>query len=174
MSKLTNRENVLQKKKNKRTHADSFASGCLGVCMRVSVGVCWSAGVSVSPSTCVDGCVYRTLHPCHGVNVLHKRSCPEDWCFSVSFGIVNCSFFYVTLSLSRAPPGCLRDVRFNGRSVPLDGEQPSEGLQVVTLQGVSSGCSSDACRRHHCSPPLICVDLWRHHECRCCQYIEYI
>uniref|UniRef100_A0A671TFB6 Neural-cadherin-like n=1 Tax=Sparus aurata TaxID=8175 RepID=A0A671TFB6_SPAAU len=61
--------------------------------------------------------------------------------------------------------GCLRDVRFNGRSVPLDGEQPSEGLQVVTLQGVSSGCSSDACRRHHCSPPLVCVDLWRHHEC---------
>ncbi|XP_060892631.1 neural-cadherin-like [Labrus mixtus] len=63
--------------------------------------------------------------------------------------------------------GCLRDLRFNGRSVPLDGEQPSEGLQVVTSQGVTLGCSSDACRKHQCSPPLVCVDLWRHHECRC-------
>uniref|UniRef100_A0A672H8B9 Neural-cadherin-like n=1 Tax=Salarias fasciatus TaxID=181472 RepID=A0A672H8B9_SALFA len=63
--------------------------------------------------------------------------------------------------------GCLRDLRFNGRSIPLDWEQASEGLQVVTSQGVSVGCSSDACRKHHCSPPLVCVDLWRHHECRC-------
>ncbi|XP_067358443.1 neural-cadherin-like isoform X3 [Channa argus] len=63
--------------------------------------------------------------------------------------------------------GCLRDVRFNGRSVPLDLEQPSEGLQVVTSQGVTFGCSSEACRKHNCSPPLVCVDLWRHHECRC-------
>ncbi|KAF3689058.1 Neural-cadherin Cadherin-N [Channa argus] len=61
--------------------------------------------------------------------------------------------------------GCLRDVRFNGRSVPLDLEQPSEGLQVVTSQGVTFGCSSEACRKHNCSPPLVCVDLWRHHEC---------
>uniref|UniRef100_A0A673BER3 Uncharacterized protein n=1 Tax=Sphaeramia orbicularis TaxID=375764 RepID=A0A673BER3_9TELE len=63
--------------------------------------------------------------------------------------------------------GCLRDLRFNGRSIPLDREQRSEGLQVVTSQGVSMGCNSDACRKHHCSPPLVCVDLWRHHECRC-------
>ncbi|KAJ4938170.1 hypothetical protein JOQ06_002796, partial [Pogonophryne albipinna] len=63
--------------------------------------------------------------------------------------------------------GCLRDVRFNSRSLPLGEEPPSDGLQVVTLQGVSAGCSSDACRNHHCSPPLVCVDLWRHHECRC-------
>uniref|UniRef100_A0A3Q1BB62 Neural-cadherin-like n=1 Tax=Amphiprion ocellaris TaxID=80972 RepID=A0A3Q1BB62_AMPOC len=67
--------------------------------------------------------------------------------------------------------GCLRDVRFNGRFIPLDWEQPSEGLQVVSSQGVSVGCSSDACRKHHCSPPLVCVDLWRQHECRCmCVY----
>uniref|UniRef100_A0A8P4GNM4 Neural-cadherin n=1 Tax=Dicentrarchus labrax TaxID=13489 RepID=A0A8P4GNM4_DICLA len=63
--------------------------------------------------------------------------------------------------------GCFRDVRFNGRPIPLDREQPSEGLQVVTSQGVSIGCSSEACRKHHCSPPLVCLDLWRHHECRC-------
>ncbi|XP_055365580.1 neural-cadherin-like isoform X2 [Betta splendens] len=63
--------------------------------------------------------------------------------------------------------GCLRDVRFNGRPVPLDPEpEPtSEELQVVTSQGVSAGCSSDACRKHHCAPPLVCVDLWRQHEC---------
>uniref|UniRef100_A0A673XXT8 Neural-cadherin-like n=1 Tax=Salmo trutta TaxID=8032 RepID=A0A673XXT8_SALTR len=43
----------------------------------------------------------------------------------------------------------------------------SEGLQVVTSQGVSPGCPSDACRNHQCSPPFICMDLWRKHECRC-------
>ncbi|XP_014844381.1 PREDICTED: neural-cadherin-like [Poecilia mexicana] len=64
--------------------------------------------------------------------------------------------------------GCLRDVRFNGRSVPLDEDQHSEGLQVlVASQGVSVGCSSDACRKHQCSPPLVCLDLWRQHDCRC-------
>uniref|UniRef100_A0A3Q3BK33 Neural-cadherin-like n=1 Tax=Kryptolebias marmoratus TaxID=37003 RepID=A0A3Q3BK33_KRYMA len=68
--------------------------------------------------------------------------------------------------------GCLRDVRLNGRPIPLDQEQRAEGLQVVTAQGVSVGCSSDACRKHHCSPPLVCVDLWRQHECRCCKYAE--
>ncbi|KAM4618313.1 neural-cadherin-like [Polymixia lowei] len=63
--------------------------------------------------------------------------------------------------------GCLRDLRLNGRSVPLDKQQASEELQAVSSQGVSQGCPSEACRKHHCSPPLICVDLWRHHECRC-------
>ncbi|XP_061532993.1 putative neural-cadherin 2 isoform X2 [Phycodurus eques] len=63
--------------------------------------------------------------------------------------------------------GCMRDLRFSGRSVSLDREQPSEGLQVVSAQGVSLGCSSEACRKHPCSPPLVCVDLWRQHECRC-------
>uniref|UniRef100_A0A8C2WX51 Neural-cadherin-like n=1 Tax=Cyclopterus lumpus TaxID=8103 RepID=A0A8C2WX51_CYCLU len=67
--------------------------------------------------------------------------------------------------------GCLRDVRFNGRSIPLGREPPTEGLQVVTSQGISVGCYSEACRKHHCSPPLVCVDLWRHYECRClCVY----
>ncbi|XP_043981143.1 neural-cadherin-like isoform X3 [Gambusia affinis] len=64
--------------------------------------------------------------------------------------------------------GCLRDVRFNGRSVPLDQDQHSEELQMlVSSQGVSVGCFSDACRKHHCSPPLVCLDLWRQHDCRC-------
>ncbi|XP_077372754.1 neural-cadherin-like isoform X2 [Festucalex cinctus] len=63
--------------------------------------------------------------------------------------------------------GCMRDLRLSGRSISLDREQPSEGLQVVSSQGVSLGCSSDACRKHPCSPPLVCVDLWRQHECRC-------
>ncbi|MEQ2264329.1 hypothetical protein XENORESO_000419 [Xenotaenia resolanae] len=64
--------------------------------------------------------------------------------------------------------GCLRDVRFNGHSIPLDHNEHSEGLQVlVASQGVSVGCYSDACRKHHCSPPFVCVDLWRQHDCRC-------
>uniref|UniRef100_A0A8C7PBT5 Neural-cadherin-like n=1 Tax=Oncorhynchus mykiss TaxID=8022 RepID=A0A8C7PBT5_ONCMY len=65
--------------------------------------------------------------------------------------------------------GCLRDLRLNGRPMPIAKEPSvgSEGLQVVTSQGVSPGCPSDACRKHQCSPPFICMDLWRKHECRC-------
>uniref|UniRef100_A0A3Q2XMW5 Neural-cadherin-like n=1 Tax=Hippocampus comes TaxID=109280 RepID=A0A3Q2XMW5_HIPCM len=63
--------------------------------------------------------------------------------------------------------GCMRDLRLSGRSISLDRKQPSEGLQVVSSQGVSLGCSSEACRKQPCTPPLVCVDLWRQHECRC-------
>uniref|UniRef100_A0AAY4EQZ0 Uncharacterized protein n=1 Tax=Denticeps clupeoides TaxID=299321 RepID=A0AAY4EQZ0_9TELE len=62
--------------------------------------------------------------------------------------------------------GCVRDLRLNGRYVPLDG-QLREGVSVVSSQGVTVGCSSDSCRRNQCSPPFTCVDLWRVHECRC-------
>ncbi|XP_066511028.1 neural-cadherin-like [Hoplias malabaricus] len=62
--------------------------------------------------------------------------------------------------------GCMRDLRLNGRYVPLDG-QPKEGVSVVNSQGVTLGCSSDSCRRNQCTPPFTCVDLWRIHECRC-------
>ncbi|XP_023671737.2 neural-cadherin isoform X2 [Paramormyrops kingsleyae] len=62
--------------------------------------------------------------------------------------------------------GCIRDLRLNGRHVPLDGRS-SEAVSLLGSQGVSHGCSSDSCRGHQCSPPLTCVDLWRIHECRC-------
>uniref|UniRef100_A0A8C2GD54 Si:ch211-186j3.6 n=1 Tax=Cyprinus carpio TaxID=7962 RepID=A0A8C2GD54_CYPCA len=60
--------------------------------------------------------------------------------------------------------GCMRDFRLNGRFIPLD-SQAREGVSVVSSQGVSLGCSSDSCRKNQCSPPFICVDLWRIHEC---------
>ncbi|KAM6977861.1 LOW QUALITY PROTEIN: neural-cadherin [Aplochiton taeniatus] len=61
--------------------------------------------------------------------------------------------------------GCMRDLRLNGRHVPLDG--PSrDGVSQVSAQGLSQGCSSEACKRNQCSPPFTCVDLWRVHECR--------
>ncbi|KAK7176152.1 hypothetical protein R3I93_000418 [Phoxinus phoxinus] len=62
--------------------------------------------------------------------------------------------------------GCMRDLRLNGRFIPLDG-QAREGVSVVSSQGVSLGCSSDSCRKNQCNPPFTCVDLWRIHECRC-------
>ncbi|KAK5935899.1 hypothetical protein CgunFtcFv8_021214 [Champsocephalus gunnari] len=62
--------------------------------------------------------------------------------------------------------GCMRDVRLNGRYMPLD-SQPRDGVSQVSVQGVSLGCSSDSCKRNQCSPPFTCVDLWRVHECRC-------
>uniref|UniRef100_A0A3Q2DDS1 Si:dkey-22o22.2 n=1 Tax=Cyprinodon variegatus TaxID=28743 RepID=A0A3Q2DDS1_CYPVA len=62
--------------------------------------------------------------------------------------------------------GCLRDVRFNGHVLPLDGHS----LDLVTVlerRGVTSGCSSDACRSQPCRSPLRCIDLWRKHQCKC-------
>lgn len=62
----------------------------------------------------------------------------------------------------------MRDLRLNGRYVPLDG-QSRDGVSVVSSQGLSVGCSSDSCKRNQCSPPFTCVDLWRVHECRYAQ-----
>nr|XP_019965796.1 PREDICTED: uncharacterized protein LOC109644789 [Paralichthys olivaceus] len=62
--------------------------------------------------------------------------------------------------------GCLRDVRFNGQVLPLDG-QSRDLVTVLEKQGVTSGCSSDACSGQPCRSPLHCIDLWRKHQCRC-------
>lgn len=59
----------------------------------------------------------------------------------------------------------MRDVRLNGRYMPLE-SQPREGVSQVSVQGLSLGCSSDSCKRNQCDPPFTCVDLWRVHECR--------
>uniref|UniRef100_A0A3Q2X3E2 Si:ch211-186j3.6 n=1 Tax=Haplochromis burtoni TaxID=8153 RepID=A0A3Q2X3E2_HAPBU len=59
---------------------------------------------------------------------------------------------------------CMRDLRLNGRYMPLD-SQPRDGVSQVSVQGLSVGCSSDSCKRNQCSPPFTCVDLWRVHEC---------
>uniref|UniRef100_A0A8C9RT17 Si:dkey-22o22.2 n=1 Tax=Scleropages formosus TaxID=113540 RepID=A0A8C9RT17_SCLFO len=65
-----------------------------------------------------------------------------------------------------SPPGCLRDVRLNGHSLPLDG-QSTEFSGVLERRGVLPGCHSNACSAAPCRSPLYCVDLWRKHECRC-------
>uniref|UniRef100_A0A3B4WJW5 Si:dkey-22o22.2 n=1 Tax=Seriola lalandi dorsalis TaxID=1841481 RepID=A0A3B4WJW5_SERLL len=62
--------------------------------------------------------------------------------------------------------GCLRDVRFNGQALPLDG-QSRDLVTVLERRGVTSGCSSDACSSQPCRSPLRCIDLWRKHQCRC-------
>ncbi|KAF3686954.1 Neural-cadherin Cadherin-N [Channa argus] len=61
--------------------------------------------------------------------------------------------------------GCMRDLRLNGRYMPMD-SQPRDGVSQVSVQGLSLGCSSDSCKKNQCSPPFTCVDLWRVHECR--------
>ncbi|XP_004551137.3 neural-cadherin [Maylandia zebra] len=62
--------------------------------------------------------------------------------------------------------GCLRDVRFNGHVLPLDG-QSRDLVTVLERRGVTSGCSSNACSSQPCRSPLWCVDLWRKHQCKC-------
>ncbi|XP_035760500.1 neural-cadherin [Neolamprologus brichardi] len=68
--------------------------------------------------------------------------------------------------INKSFQGCMRDLRLNGRYMPLD-SQPRDGVSQVSVQGLSAGCSSDSCKRNQCSPPFTCVDLWRVHECRC-------
>uniref|UniRef100_A0A4W6FY89 Si:ch211-186j3.6 n=1 Tax=Lates calcarifer TaxID=8187 RepID=A0A4W6FY89_LATCA len=68
--------------------------------------------------------------------------------------------------INKSFQGCMRDLRLNGRYMPLD-SQPRDGVSQVSVQGLSSGCSSDSCKRNQCSSPFTCVDLWRVHECRC-------
>ncbi|TWW67107.1 Neural-cadherin Cadherin-N [Takifugu flavidus] len=68
--------------------------------------------------------------------------------------------------INKSFQGCMRDVRINGRYLPLD-PQARDGVSQVSVQGLLVGCSSDSCKRNQCSPPFICVDLWRVHECRC-------
>ncbi|XP_041123428.1 neural-cadherin [Polyodon spathula] len=69
-------------------------------------------------------------------------------------------------SHNRSFQGCMRDLRLNNRYVPLDSER-TELASIMSTQGVTVGCSSDACRKNKCSPPFVCVDLWRMHDCRC-------
>lgn len=61
--------------------------------------------------------------------------------------------------------GCMRDVRLNGHSLPLDGHS-TEFCTVLERRGIQGGCHSDACSSRPCRSPLYCVDLWRKHECR--------
>ncbi|CAL8258805.1 unnamed protein product [Boreogadus saida] len=48
--------------------------------------------------------------------------------------------------------GCLRDVRLNGHSLPLDGRS-SEFVVVLERRGVGPGCSSEACSSRPCRGP---------------------
>ncbi|MGH0142861.1 UNVERIFIED_CONTAM: hypothetical protein FKN15_000440 [Acipenser sinensis] len=72
----------------------------------------------------------------------------------------------IVIDPSTVVVGCMRDLRLNNRYVPLDSKR-TELASIVSAQGVSVGCSSDACRKNKCSPPFVCVDLWRMHDCRC-------
>lgn len=143
-------------------------------------------------AVCVFSCIGLQVCLCLCVYVYMFEFIPLLWLKcefikDVAWGLVfYCVFWhFYTLSklffppLAFSPfysvlPGCLRDVWFNSHRISLDGEQLSEDLHVVTSQGVSVGCSSEACRKHHCSPPLVCVDLWRHHECRFCENTQWI
>lgn len=148
VSKLTSREHILHKKKSMLTAWPEAV-------------VRWFAGVSASWFVCAFK--FTPLLWCKCVSI-------KDFCPRTSVLVCLLAFWALSLSLT----GCLRDLRFYGRIIPLDGEQSSEGIQVISSQGVSVGCPSEACRKHHCSPPLVCVDLWRHHECRCSKYKEWI
>ncbi|XP_019740005.1 neural-cadherin [Hippocampus comes] len=70
-------------------------------------------------------------------------------------------------ALNKSFQGCMRDLRLNGRHLPMAIQSTREGVSQISAQGLTPGCSSDSCRRNQCSPPFTCVDLWRVHECRC-------
>ncbi|XP_061620755.1 neural-cadherin [Phyllopteryx taeniolatus] len=70
-------------------------------------------------------------------------------------------------TLNKSFQGCMRDLRLNGRYLPMDSQTAPEGVSQISAQGLNPGCPSDSCKRNQCSPPFTCVDLWRVHECRC-------
>ncbi|KFR02399.1 Neural-cadherin, partial [Opisthocomus hoazin] len=71
--------------------------------------------------------------------------------------------FQVSLCLAA---GCMKDVRFNNYRIPLD-THVKELVSVLSAQGVTEGCSSEACRNNPCNQEFICIDLWMMHECSC-------
>lgn len=67
--------------------------------------------------------------------------------------------------------GCVNDVRFNGEWLPMDQSQNKESRAadyMTRSQNIEDGCPSDACfvSISLCPFDLICVDMWRHAECR--------
>lgn len=82
------------------------------------------------------------------------------WCFCV--GEHRQQYVYSSLCFCS---GCMRDLRLNGRYMPMD-SQLRDGVSQVSVQGLSPGCLSDSCKKNQCTPPFTCVDLWRVHECR--------
>ncbi|XP_013408639.1 neural-cadherin isoform X2 [Lingula anatina] len=66
---------------------------------------------------------------------------------------------------------CMQDVRLFGEWLPMMESEESQSTiaEVDRSENVVEGCPSDACAGFVCPPDtgLICVDLWRHAECRC-------
>ena len=62
----------------------------------------------------------------------------------------------------------MNDIRYNEEWLPMDQSQNSESraAEVMRYQNIIDGCKSEMCLQLMCSPPLICVDLWRYAECR--------
>ncbi|XP_067853677.1 neural-cadherin [Heptranchias perlo] len=62
--------------------------------------------------------------------------------------------------------GCMKDVRLRNHRMPFSKES-AKVASVVNMQGISRGCTSEACKTNPCNPPFLCLDLWRAYECRC-------
>ncbi|OQR68970.1 neural-cadherin-like [Tropilaelaps mercedesae] len=67
---------------------------------------------------------------------------------------------------------CVRDVRLEGRVLPLDDTATASSTNmagfVLEARNVIRGCpSSNPCHGVICNDPFICVDLWNDHTCRC-------
>ncbi|UYV67730.1 hmr-1 [Cordylochernes scorpioides] len=62
--------------------------------------------------------------------------------------------------------GCMNDVRLEQRYLPM--ENGSENAAVVESRNLIDGCPSNRpCQNVVCTKPLLCADLWMHHECKC-------
>jgi len=65
------------------------------------------------------------------------------------------------------------DIRLAGEWLPMSSSESVENAAAVfhtRSQNVRLGCESEACgplASAVCQHGLLCVDLWRHAECRC-------
>ena len=63
--------------------------------------------------------------------------------------------------------GCLDDIRFEGRLMPLPPAlNGTHGGQATLYRHLEIGCEApNACKKQQCTPPFECHDLWMHHVC---------
>ena len=59
------------------------------------------------------------------------------------------------------------DPRYNDGWLPVtEAEAPKSEAADVKTYNTEEKCVSEACKGVTCNLPFLCVDLWRHAECR--------
>ena len=98
-----------------------------------------------------------------------QSSCCADVSWTVIFCLLSRVGAAVLTGSHVTVAGCVSDVRLSRAWLPMDRSEndDSDAAHVSRRsQNVDDGCESNACVGILCQPGLICVDVWRHPDCR--------